>query len=244
MRTRSQYSMAFEQCDKHSVFRSCFWPTISFMGLCWRLLMLIFVSEYHHRFIDHRVPSFQRLLRHIQIASVAHPSLLSGLRRKRRFWCAPREGGLWPEEILERPRSGQELAWLGRQSVYVSAFRMANTVFWSFTHRYIRTSSNAETGYVLQSSCSICQTVCCGNLLANSLVVFQLLRSLFGIGKSTAISIVHKRVTVWRKHTVPRSLVLDGTVMEIKKPTVYEGVCVCKCWPSWISKWFLYLQVQ
>jgi hypothetical protein len=29
---------------------------------------------------------------------------------------------------------------------------------------------------------------------------------------------------------------VDGTCMEIKKPTVYEGVCVCKCWPSWISK--------
>ena len=114
-------------------------------------------------------------------------------------------------------------------------------------------NKNAITKYSLQIDRTSCQKVCYPYILVGSFFFIQFFASLFSIGKATAVEIVYTRISVLRKDMVPKSIVfptgdelrqvvvdfeslcflphcagaIDGTFMEINKPTLYGDNCFC-----------------
>ncbi len=193
--------------------------------------------------LPHGIP-FSELVTDWLLAFLLIPAFMNivrRFRRNRRFWAAPRVG-LWEAQFLGGDRIVGNIYADWEDDRYKEHFRLSKDAFYRLHRRY---------GHLLQRQSTIMRDpVPSDKRLAITLhflahgLSFSQLALLYGVGKSTAISIVHATVTVFMEHLVKDSIrfpegdelgqvltdfenlsrlpqcagAVDGTFMHIRKP--------------------------
>ena len=131
--------------------------------------------------------------------------LLKGPKRKRQFWTAKRGLGVWEGEfcgsfLLMDERGFED--WTDDQ--YKLHFRMDKVAFWRLHEKYGQALQRMNTRLRLSipSDKRLALTL---HWLAHGLS-FQQLASLYAVGKSTAVNIVHSTIKVLKRDLVPDSV--------------------------------------
>ena len=178
---------------------------------------------------------------------------LTLVRRARRFWSAPRGDAVWETQFLRTFRLVGRLYPDWEDDQYVQHFRMRKDAFWRLHRKY---------GYLLERQVTqFRHPIPTDKRLAITLhflaqgLSFAQLALMYGVGKSTAVAVVHDTVKHLRAHLVPDSIqfpkgreleqvlvdfenlrggglplcagAVDGTFMKVRKPCVYGDSYWC-----------------
>ena len=172
-------------------------------------------------------------------------------RSPRRFWSAPRGKGFWENEVSFNWRNmGREFSdWEEKQ--YLLNYRVSKSTFWFLCETYGKLMKKEDTR--LRKAIPFTKRFAILlHWLAQGLSFMQV-SALYAVAKSTSISIIHEGVIVLLHHLVPASIkfptgselkqviddfeslcglplcagAIDGTFMEINKPTEFGDTYYC-----------------
>ena len=139
---------------------------------------------------------------HVLICQPVFRSLLKGMKRKRRFWVAVRNAGVWEGEFKSSLQIMEERGyddWVDHQ--YKIHFRMDKHSFLRLHGKYDHALEKNDTR-LRKSIPSDKRLAITLHWLSHGLS-FEQLGLMYAIGKSTAVGIVHSTIAVLRRILVP-----------------------------------------